>query len=76
MSSETKEVKELNGKKSSTTNSPLNSSTKQAVETSPETSDDDSRKLLKELLFSVPAVLITYFHYLPKHPIIQFQKRI
>jgi hypothetical protein len=44
MSSETKEVKELNGKKSSSTNSPLNSSTKQAVETSPETSDDDSRK--------------------------------
>ncbi|CAG9802592.1 unnamed protein product [Chironomus riparius] len=41
MSSETKEVKELNGKKSSSTNSPLNSSTK-PVETSPETSDDDS----------------------------------
>lgn len=50
MSSETKDIRELNGKKSSSNNSPL-SSTKQQLDT-PETSDDDSSKWTDNFSYS------------------------
>lgn len=75
MSSETKEVRELNGKKSST-NSPLNSnSTKQPLDVTPETSDDDSSKLLENVPKKTLALSFSN-NYLYYFLIMQLQKRI